>query len=117
MKTEVVMGTAFPNDADGDALRSLVQTGSDLSKSMDIDFAVAVPDQASGFSFALAARNLGFVTSVEQDTETGEWTCYCTRTMVPSYEHIVSMQRSLEEVGRPYNAVPDGWGTFGNAPE
>lgn len=35
----------YPNDADGDALRRVAGAGSDMSKPMDIDFAVAAPDE------------------------------------------------------------------------
>ena len=37
----------FPNDADGDALRRVAER-SDMSKPMDIDFAVDVPSKSSG---------------------------------------------------------------------
>jgi hypothetical protein len=42
----------LPNDSDGDALRRLIRTGSDLSKEMEIDFAVDVPDRNAGLAFA-----------------------------------------------------------------
>jgi regulator of ribonuclease activity B len=37
----------YPNDSDGDALRRVVNDGSDMSKPMFIDFQVAVPDEAA----------------------------------------------------------------------
>lgn len=42
---------SFPNDADGDALRRVAER-SDMSKPMDIDFAVEVPNQARGEKMA-----------------------------------------------------------------
>jgi hypothetical protein len=107
----------LPNDADGDALRRLVATGSDLSREMEIDFAVAVPDRTSGMMFAAAVEPTGYRTKVHQDPETGDWTCYSTRVMLPSYDAIIAVQKMLEEIGAPYNAKPDGWGSFGNANE
>lgn len=111
------MDYQLPNDSDGDALRRLVATGSDLSKEMEIDFAVDVPDRDTGLAFAAIAAPLGFRTNVDQGDATGRWTCYCSRKMVPTYDAIVSIQGTLEKVGRPYNAKPDGWGSFGNAPD
>ncbi len=111
------MDQQLPDDSDGDALRRLIATGSDLSKEMDIDFAVNVPDRKVGLAFAAAAAPLGFQTTVDQGATTGRWTCYCSRRMVPSYDAIVSIQETLENLGRTYNAKPDGWGSFGNAPE
>ena len=109
------MGDQFPHDSDGDALRRLVATGSDLSREMQIDFAVDVPDRDTGLAYATAVARLGFRTDVRQGSTSRRWTCYCTRTMVASYDGVVSVQRTLEDIGRPYNAKPDGWGSFGNA--
>ncbi len=111
----------YPRDADGDALRRLVDGGSDLSKIMSIDFAVAVPDELSGKAVALKAKALGYNTEVvfdpgESDAEDDSpgWTCYCTREMVPTYEAIVHAQAVLGELSRPHEGYPDGWGSFGN---
>jgi hypothetical protein len=106
----------LPNDSDGHALRRLVSDGSDLSKSMEIDFAVLVPDRDVGLAFAEVVSPIGFKTNVCHDHESKRWTCYCTRTMVPSYDAVISTQETLEEAGRPFGAKPDGWGSFGNAP-
>ena len=109
------MAEHLPHDADGDALRRLAATGSDLSREMEIDFAVHVPDREAGLAFAAAAQGGRFRAEVDQDVQTGEWTCYCSRTMVPMYHAIIAAQNELTELGRPYGARPDGWGSFGNA--
>ena len=109
------MNETLPQDSDGDALRGLIANGSDLTKEMDIDFAVSVADRKTGLAFSIAVEPLGFSTSVSKDDATNEWTCYCSRSMVPSYEAIIETQKILEEAGKPYNAIPDGWGSFGNA--
>jgi hypothetical protein len=111
------MSDELPNDSDGDALRRLGATGSDLSKEMEIDFAVLVPDERAGLAFARIVGECGFRTAVKQGGHTGRWTCYCSRNMVPAYDAIVEIQRMLDDLGRPYNAKPDGWGSFGNAVE
>ena len=111
------MSNELPNDSDGDALRRLIAAGSDLSKEMKIDFAVAVPDQERGNAFAAVVEPMGFTTDVDRDSETGEWTCYCSRILIPTYDEIVAIQDRLEAIGRPYDAKPDGWGTLGNANE
>ena len=33
----------YPNDTDGDALRRIASLGNDMTRPMEIDFAVAVP--------------------------------------------------------------------------
>jgi regulator of RNase E activity RraB len=107
---------AFPNDSDGDVLRQLIATGSDLSAEMEIDFCVSAPDESSGLEFSTEAQKIGFCTDVSQDSESGRWTCYCTRTMVPAYEEIIHIQELLNAIGKDFDCFSDGWGTFGNNP-
>ena len=107
----------FPDDADGDALFQVEAAGSDLSQEMDIDFAVLVADEAAADDVAEDAEAAGFSTEVTWDEEAGEWTCYCTRTMVATYEGVQAAQEDLRTIAAPHGGVPDGWETAGNAPE
>lgn len=108
------MVSILPDDADGDALRRVEEGGSDLSKPMTIDFFVAVPGESSGQAVAEAAEAAGFETEVDQDDESGEWTCYCTRFMPATYEGVVRAQEELRQLAAPHGGVPDGWETAGN---
>jgi hypothetical protein len=89
--------TDYPNDADGDALRRVAAT-SDMTKPMVIDFAVDVPDEASGKEVARLAAERGYDPVVERDDRTGRWTCYCSKKMVPTYDAVVGAQRELDEL-------------------
>jgi hypothetical protein len=111
------MRDTLPNDSDGNALRQLASEGSDLSKPMIIDFAVAVPNRAAGKAVAAAASPLGFTTDVYHDVESDTWTCYCTKTMVPRYDDIIAIQNQLDELSQPFGGKSDGWGSFGNGTE
>ncbi len=104
----------YPDDADGDALRRVVEGGSDMSKPMLVDFMIAVPDEKSGTSVSREAREHGYQTKVEQDRESGRWTCYCSKMMILTYEAVILTQDSLDEIARPFGGYSDGWGTFGN---
>jgi regulator of RNase E activity RraB len=110
------MWESLPDDSDGNVLRQLMATGSDLSAEMEIDFCVSAPDESSGLEFSVEAQKMGFHTDVEQDSKTGDWTCYCTKTMVPTYEEIVHIQELFNAIGKDFNCFSDGWGTFGNNP-
>lgn len=103
----------FPDDADGDALRRTAELA-DMSKPMAIDFMVAVPDRAAGERVVRLASQRGYAATVEQDEESGEWTCYCTRRMLATYENVVGAQRELDELSAGAGGHSDGWGTFGN---
>ncbi|QTL36562.1 ribonuclease E inhibitor RraB [Pseudoalteromonas viridis] len=105
----------IPNDETGAALKAYVKDGSDLSKPMNMDFFIAVPNKVKGDAIAQKVTKLGFQTSVEFDDEAQEWTCYCNKTIVPSYSNVVAIEKQLDEVSKPYGGYSDGFGSFGNA--
>lgn len=111
------MDLDYPNNADGDALRLVAAGGSDMSKPMDIEFAVAVPIEAVGQQFAILVERYGYRASLDQDEEDGSWSVYCMRHMLATYEGIVAVQKELDELSRPLGGSSDGWGTFGNKEE
>jgi len=106
----------FPDDPDGDALFQVAQLGSDLSQPMEIDFIIAVPDEAAGKSIARAARAAGYATEVATD-DNGDWICYCSKEMIATYEAVVLAQEELRDLSAPHGGEPDGWETVGNNPE
>ena len=105
---------SYPHDDDGDALRRVAEEGSDMSKSMRIDFAVLAPNIDAAEAIAKAARPLRYETRIDQDSESGRWTCYCSREMLATNEAIVDAQRELDAISKPFSGCCDGWGTFGN---
>jgi hypothetical protein len=105
--------TEYPDDADGDALRR-VAADADMSRPMEIDFMVAVPDEEAGQRVARPAAQRGFSVAVESDGEAGTWTCYCSRSMLATYDGVVAVQRELYTLAQPLGGRSDGWGTFGN---
>lgn len=107
--------TDFPNDPTGDALRSIADSGSDLSQPMEIEFHIHVTDQLSGNNVSKAIEEAGMETDLWCDEETEEWTCTCYKTMHATYEGIIGTEEMLAELCDPLGGTPDGWGTFGNA--
>jgi hypothetical protein len=84
---------------------------------MQVDFAVAVPNQAAGLKIAEIVSDRGYTPDVSFDDEDEAWTCYCSKTMLVEYDAIVAVQRELAVISEPFDSFPDGWGTFGNAKE
>ncbi|MCA9590947.1 MAG: ribonuclease E inhibitor RraB [Myxococcales bacterium] len=97
------------------ALERIAQDGSDLGRPLKTDFFVAVPDESSGRVMAARASDLGFDTSVEEDAETGDWTCYCSKVFIPAYQAVVAIESKLDLLAREIGGYTDGFGTFGNA--
>ncbi len=112
------MNTSYPNDSDGDALRRVASTGSDMSRPMCINFHVAMPDEESAKSLARLAWKLGYRVDVYDSPECSlPWTCECSSRTVATYESVIAIQEELTALSEPLGGHPDGWGTFGNAPD
>ena len=107
--------SSIPDDATGNALREFQANGFELSKPLEIDFFVAVPSKETGDQVAIKVKKLGFKPTVEQDGETGDWTCYCTKTLIPEYAEVVRLEKELDDIARPLGGFADGFGSFGNA--
>lgn len=107
--------TFIPDNKTRRALEQLENNGSDLSKPLEIDFFVAVPSEDKGHEVALKAQNLGFKISVEQDLETKDWTCYCTKTIIPKYSTIIDLEQQLSFISKPHRGYIDGFGSYGNS--
>src|SRR5512133_2278985 len=90
----------YPDDADGAALRRVAEHGSDMSKPMEIDFMLAAPDEAAARAIARAAEQHGYGVHVSRDSEAGDWTCYCTRTMLATYDGLIRTQEQLDALSR-----------------
>lgn len=113
----------FPDDADGDALKRIGDSGSDLSRPMDIDIQIAAPCEEAAVEIANTAGTLGFRTEVyfDDDLEDVEeasepWTCQCSRVMLLSYQSLQETQQQLNAIAEEHGGYVDGWSTFGNAP-
>ena len=131
------MSADYPDNADGDVLRNLAADGNDMSKPMTIDFQIASPDADVAQIVATGAQQLGFEVSVFMndddeasgfeddplaaelealdDEDESPFTCECSRTLIPTYDAIMSAQAELEALAASAGAILDGWGTFGNA--
>jgi len=106
----------FPADADGDALRRVAEGGSDMSKPMTVEFAVAVADEPSGQAIAEreAAAAAGFTTSLTFDDQSDEGTCYCSAEMLATYDDLIRVQQELRQLASSDGGDVDGWQTAGN---
>jgi len=102
----------LPNDATGDALRRLRDDGANLRKSHDIDFYVAIPSKSAAEYVSHAVSQLGFAASVSEDEEGSDWTCCCTKSMVPDHAAINDIETMLDSIAEQVGGKADGWGAF-----
>jgi len=85
-----------------------------MTRPMEVDFSIVVPDGEAGHQVSRAAESEGYRARVYQDEESKEWTCYCTKEMVANHRNVVAAQLELDEIASPFGGHCDGWGTFGN---
>jgi regulator of RNase E activity RraB len=111
-KTLNVNSLVFPNDADGDALRSLYKEGLDFKKQHSVEFFVAAKDKDTADRLANVLKNEGYNCFLEEDDETGEWSCCCSKKMLLDYQTIVNVQNELDRISKPLGGFSDGWGVF-----
>ena len=119
--------TAYPDDEDGAVLADLAAAGVDMSQPLQIDFPVAVPDEAAAKKTHKAMTAAGYDAEIVFDDgepdEEGEidpddeefgpsWTVYATVVMVPEYDEIMRIQADLDRIARPFGGKSDGWGAM-----
>ncbi|HTC14899.1 MAG TPA: ribonuclease E inhibitor RraB [Steroidobacteraceae bacterium] len=109
------MNASYPNDTDGDALRKVVEAGADMSRPMVIDYSVRVADEHSARRVAQVVEAKGFDPSISQDDGRDSWSVYCSKSMLATYDGVVSVQAELNALLKPYGGHCDGWASFGNA--
>ena len=112
---------SYPNDEDGQVLARIAASGMDLSIPTMVEFAVAVPNEASSSQVAMSLQQKGFTTEVyydegepDYDEEDGNefgpsWTVYVPMNCIPSYENVVSIQEKIESIAREFGGKVDGW--------
>ena len=106
--------TDYPNDDDGDALRRIAESGSDMSQPMLVDFFIAVHDEQMARAVADAVGPKGYAIELDHDDEDDDWSCCCSREMLLTHDAVVAAQAELQRLAEPLGGEVDGWGTFGN---
>ena len=113
--------TTFPNDADGDGLRMIAESGSDFDKPMDVDIQIAAASEETAINIANVVGAMGYRTEIylDEDVEVEDsaeaWTCECSKVMLLTYDNIVAVQEELDKVVKPLSGFVDGWSTYGNS--
>jgi len=103
----------IPDDETGKSLKQFIKDGSDLTNPMQIDFFIAMSFKEEGEKIALKVQDIGFETSLEKNVLDSDWTCYCTKTIIPEYSEVVRIEAQLSFISEPYGGYLDG--SYGNA--
>ena len=106
----------FPDDDDGDVLRSLQRQGVDLSKPRSIDFYCYARDRATADQIAAFLDEYGFKSDVsdcdEPEPAPLRYSVYAATWMVPDYDALLRTQAEINDLLRQFGTHCDGWGTL-----
>jgi len=104
----------FPDDENGDVLRSMAESGDDLSKPRDIDFTVVMPDEDAATRFGAHFESAGYLVKVAETRTVQElpWDVVVVKRMLPSHAGITEFEDELEVVAARLGGRNDGWGCF-----
>jgi len=107
--------TDYPNDADGDVLRSLAAKGVDLTQPRRLEFYCYAATVLIAQKIAKKLTDLGFKCDIFEDEEVTDDTrisVYAERVMVPSYQAVTRVQDELNILLKEFGTHCDGWATL-----
>jgi hypothetical protein len=98
--------------SDQEALDSLREAGSDLSKAHPFDFYLYHNHKSGAQQICAELNQAGFQGSVQEGAIEGEWLCLARLNLVPSIEKLSELDQLFEELIRTYGGEYDGWETI-----
>ncbi len=117
------MNTSYPEDADGDVLNAMAESGVDMTQPITIEFVIDAPDEqrAKAIEADLAAADHPATAEYEDgDAEEGidpGWVVMVELEMVPDYQSIMNLQEKLKSLAAVHGGQVDGWGAMVDSPE
>jgi len=102
----------FPNDENGNVLRTLIDRGDPLTKPREINFHFIFPtrSQAIGFIEILTDKQLRLEISWHAEREL--WQVTVVQHMLPDHPKITELENRLIDMAHPLDGIADGWGCF-----
>ena len=106
----------FPDDENGDVLRSMAADGIDLVSPRVIDFEHCFPSESSARAFRAAVLATVLEANVmAPDAEIGSgWEVQCRVKMIPTHAAITETEARLAGLAENFSGFPDGWGSLSN---
>lgn len=117
------MTTSYPDDADGDVLSAIAESGIDMTQPLTIEFVIDAPSEQHANAIAkdlVAAGHPAVAEYEDGDDEVGidpGWVVMIEMEMVPEYQRLVDLQKEFNKFAAAHGGQVDGWGAMVDAPE
>lgn len=116
------MNTSYPDDADGDVLNAIAESGVDMTQPLTIEFVIDAPSEQHALAIAKDLVAAGHpAETVYEDGEPEEgiepgWVVMIENDLVPDYQRIIDMQAEYNRFAAAHDGKVDGWGAMIDAP-
>jgi len=100
----------FANDATGDALQRLRDSGDDLSEPRMIDFCFIFPRRQQTIAFAEVIDERDMEVCISYNDRRAMWQVIVRCQMIPSYETITALESPLADKASLCGGDAGGWG-------
>ena len=97
-----------------DAIARIKAGGSNLGRSMQVDFFFICAVEPSP-ALAAALEAIGLEVSLHYDEEDGTWGVTAMRHMILEAKAVLAFEQELAAIAGKHGAEYDGFGSFGNA--
>lgn len=103
----------FPDDPNGDVLRSMYDSGMDLSVPHDIEFFHEFSDLATASAMAEHVKKNMKVSNIEVDANDNDgWDVVCIIKLIPTHQGITSLELALKKIAEENGGSAEGWGVM-----
>ena len=112
------MNSSYPDDADGDVLNAIAESGVDMTQPLTSEFVIDAPSErhARAIEEDLAAAGHP-AEAVYEDGDEAEgiepgWVVMIEQDVVPEYQRIIDMQAEFDRFASAHQGKVDGWGAM-----
>jgi len=112
------MNISYPDDADGDVLSAMAESGVDMTQPLTIEFVIDLPSEQHAKALEQDLSKAGHPAVAEfEDGEPEEgiepgWVVMVELQMVPDYQRIMELQEELNRAAEAHGGQVDGWGAM-----
>lgn len=101
-------------EATKDALERIEQSGSDMHQPMLFDFFVSIAKKENAQKISEKVTKLGFSTKIIYSEEFDDWTCECSKVIIPDLDTVFRIEQELNHIAKEFDGFIDGFGSYGN---